>query len=105
MDNARFLLNVPVMSNEKPMMHVAFPPANRLGAEPQSQDTLRRAIQSAGTVQEAAKDFALLLYLMDFRDMFDWDFFMPRICRAVVFPMEDIEEGDKLIIRSVAQMD
>ena len=73
--------------------------------EPQSQETLRNAIQSAGTVQDALKDFNLLLYLMDFRDMFDWEYFMPRICRAVVFPMEDLEEGDKLVIRGVAQMD
>jgi hypothetical protein len=89
----------------QPSNQKKFPPANRLGAEAQSQDTLRKTIQSASTVAEAVRDFSLLLYLMDFREMFDWEYFMPRVCRAVIFPMEDLEEGDKIMIRSVAQLD
>lgn len=41
---------------------------------------------------------------MDFRDMFDWENAMPRICTAVVAGTE-LDEGDALIIRSVAGLD
>jgi hypothetical protein len=42
-----------------------------------------------------------LLYLMDRRDMFDWEHFMPRLCAAVKGE-NAVSEGDELIIKSVA---
>ena len=45
-----------------------------------------------------------LLYLMDFKEMLDWDHFMPRVCRAVTAGLE-LDEGDKLIIGSIAGLD
>lgn len=99
-DCSRFLLNVPVLTNESPKLHVLFPPANRIGAMPQSEDTLKQAIQQSN-VGEALKDFNLLLFLMDRQDMFDWNDFMPRLC-ATVKGEGEVSEGDELIIKSVA---
>jgi len=106
-DNSRFLLNVPVLTNEKPKLRMGFPAANRPGAlEPQSPETLKRCIlDSNGSVTNAVRDFNLLLYLMDFREMFDWEHFMPRICEAAMTPGAELDEGDKLIISSVAGLD
>lgn len=60
MHNARFLLNVPVKQNVAPKLAVRFPPANRVGASPQSPDAMKRAIlASNGSVTEALKDFNL----------------------------------------------
>eukprot|EP00614_Pseudopedinella_elastica_P008963 CAMPEP_0172609264 /NCGR_PEP_ID=MMETSP1068-20121228/29277_1 /TAXON_ID=35684 /ORGANISM="Pseudopedinella elastica, Strain CCMP716" /LENGTH=457 /DNA_ID=CAMNT_0013412751 /DNA_START=142 /DNA_END=1515 /DNA_ORIENTATION=- len=102
-DCSRFLLNVPVLANEAPRFKCAFPPANRVSTEPQSPEALKRCIlASGGSVTEAVKDFGLLLYLMDFREMFDWEHFMPRICTAATTLGAELDEGDKLIISSIA---
>jgi hypothetical protein len=57
-DCSRFLLNVPVLSNDKPKLRVLFPPANRVGAMPQSETVLKQALVQT-TVAEALKDFNL----------------------------------------------
>lgn len=57
-DCSRFLLNVPVLTNESPKLHVLFPSPNRAGAMPQTEDTLKQAIQQSN-VGEALKDFNL----------------------------------------------
>jgi hypothetical protein len=37
--------------------------------------------------------------------MFDWESFMPRICEVAMLPSAELDEGDKLIISSVAGLD
>ncbi len=103
-NNNRFLLNVPVLTNDRPVLHCRFPPASRPGSEPQSPDALKAAILSASSVSDAVRDFNLLLYLMDFQDMFDWEHSMPRIATAVATGTA-LDEGDALIIRSIAGLD
>lgn len=58
-DNNRFLLNVPVLQNERPLLQVKFPPANRIGASPQSPDSLKLCITQAESVSVAVRDFNL----------------------------------------------
>ena len=45
-----------------------------------------------------------LLYLMDFKEMLDWEHFMPRVCQAIITGVE-LDEGDKLIIGYIAGLD
>jgi|AntAceMinimDraft_5_1070358.scaffolds.fasta_scaffold199662_1 hypothetical protein len=41
---------------------------------------------------------------MDFKEMLDWEHFMPRVCRAVANGFE-VDEGDKMILGSIAGLD
>ena len=65
----------------------------------------RSILGNGGSITLAVKDWNMLLYLMDFRDMFDWEHFMPRVCGTVAIEGVELEEGDKLMIGSIAGLD
>lgn len=41
---------------------------------------------------------------MDFKEMLDWEHFMPRVCQAVTHGFE-VDDGDKMILGSIAGLD
>jgi len=99
-----FLLNVPVKHSTDPLFAKRFPDANRLGAH-QSPEALKDSLSHAPALIDGLRDFNLLLFLMDFPDMFGWDSDMPRIVQSVVDSQVPLEEGHSLMIKSFAGME
>lgn len=103
-ENQFFLLNVPVKHSTQPRFRRMFPDANRIGTQ-QSPDLVKDCVTSAGSTAEGLSDFNLLLFLMDFKDMFSWEDDMPRICQAITDPDATLDAGYDLLIRGFAGME
>jgi len=102
--NQMFLLNVRLKHSLQPRFRRVFPDANRIGSV-QSPELLKDCMASAGSTTGALSDFNLLLFLMDFKDMFHWDNDMPRICEAVTNPEVALDAGYDMLIRGFAGME
>mmetsp|Transcript_12717 Transcript_12717/g.26720 ORF Transcript_12717/g.26720 Transcript_12717/m.26720 type:complete len:446 (-) Transcript_12717:155-1492(-) len=101
-----FLLTIAIKDHTSPILRRHFPMANRIGTM-QTTDELKDLLSNPGgkSITECLSDFALLLFLMDFQDMFNWETDMPRICEAVKNPDAELDEGYAMIIKGFAGMD
>mmetsp|Transcript_33406 Transcript_33406/g.57217 ORF Transcript_33406/g.57217 Transcript_33406/m.57217 type:complete len:108 (-) Transcript_33406:107-430(-) len=101
-----FLLTIPIKDHTSPILRRHFPMANRIGST-QSTDELKDLLSNPGgkSVTECLSDFHLLLFLMDFQDMFNWTNDMPKICEAVKNPDVELDEGYAMIIKGFAGME
>lgn len=100
-----FLVTTPIEQHKSTMLVNLFPRANRIDSM-QIRDDIKRQFNKAGkegwTFIDMLADFHLLLFLCDFLDIHED---LPRICRAVVDRDTPLDEGYKLLLRSIAGME
>jgi nuclear protein localization family protein 4 len=106
-ENNFFLTVVPIVQHTSETFVADFPRPNRdLDDRVPSHDEMKRHLQQSGsagwTFEDRLADFSLLLYLSKFLDIHA-DF--PKICASVVDRSVPLDDGYKLIIKSMAGMD
>lgn len=106
-ENNFFLTVVPIVQHTSETFVADFPRANRdLDDRVPSHDEMKKHLQNAGrsgwTFEDRLADFSLLVYLSKFLDV-QADF--PKICASVVDRSVPLDDGYKLIIKSMAGMD
>ena len=103
--NSFFLKTVAIKPLETPKLQCQFPQANRMTG--QTRDELKDVISSVqgGNLSKSLADFHLLLFLMDFQDMFNWETDMPRIAGAVLDEATPLDEGYEMILKGFAGID
>jgi nuclear protein localization family protein 4 len=106
-ENNFFLTVVPIVQHTSETFVADFPRANRdLDDRVPSHDEMKKHLQNAGTAgwtfEDRLADFSLLVYLSKFLDV-RADF--PKICASVVDRSVPLDDGYKLIIKSLAGMD
>jgi nuclear protein localization protein 4 homolog len=99
---------VPIVQHTSEMLVAEFPRANRdfLDERTQSHEEMKKHLQKSGTAgwtfTDRLADFNLLIYLSKFLDV-NADF--PKICASIVDRSVPLDDGYKLIIKSMAGMD
>jgi nuclear protein localization family protein 4 len=106
-ENNFFLTVVPIVQHTSETLVAEFPRMNRdLDDRAPSNDEMKRHLQKSGsagwTFEDRLADFNLLIYLSQFLDI-NADF--PKICASVVDRSVPLDDGYKLIIKSMAGMD
>lgn len=106
-ENNFFLTVVPIVQHTSETFVAEFPRANRdLDERTQSHDEMKKHLQKSGTAGwtfiDRLSDFNLLIYLAKFLDV-NADF--PKICASIVDRSVPLDDGYKLIIKSMAGMD
>jgi len=106
-ENNFFLCVVPIVQHTSEMLIAEFPRANRdLDDRTQNHDELKRQLQKSGqsgwTFVDRLADFHLLIYLSKFLDL-NADF--PKICAAIHNRDVPLDDGYKLIIKSMAGLE
>ncbi|GAX11056.1 nuclear protein localization protein 4 homolog [Fistulifera solaris] len=104
-ENSFFLCVVPIVQHRSEQFVADFPRPNRLDVQ-QTHDALRRQLSKSGTAGwtfvDLLADFNLLIYLSKFLDI---DADMPKICASIVDRSIPLDEGYKLIIKSIAGLE
>lgn len=105
--NDFFLTVVPIVQHTSEMFIADFPRANRdVDTRKQSHDEMKKTLQKSGhagwTFEDRLADFNLLIYLSKFLDL-DADY--PKICASITNRDVPLDEGYKLIIKSMAGME
>jgi nuclear protein localization family protein 4 len=106
-ENDFFLCVVPIVQHTSEVFVADFPRLNReIDTRTPSHDALKRELSKSGTAgwtfEDRLADFNLLLYLSQFLDV-DSDF--PKICTSIVDRSVPLEDGYKLIIKSLAGLE
>ena len=106
-ENDFFLCVVPIVQHTSEVFVADFPRLNRdLDDRTPSHDALKRELSKAGsagwTFVDRLADFNLLLYLSQFLDV-DADY--AKICACVVDRTLPLDDGYKLIIKSLAGLE
>uniref|UniRef100_A0A7S3LCW4 Nuclear pore localisation protein NPL4 C-terminal domain-containing protein n=1 Tax=Amphora coffeiformis TaxID=265554 RepID=A0A7S3LCW4_9STRA len=106
-ENDFFICVVPIVQHNSETFVADFPRLNReLDDRTPSHDALKRELSKAGsagwTFVDRLADFNLLLYLSQFLDV-DADF--AKICASVVDRSVELNDGYKLIIKSLAGLE
>ena len=106
-ENDFFLCVVPIVQHKSETFVADFPRLNReIDERTPSHDALKRELSKAGssgwTFEDRLADFNLLLYLSQFLDV-DADF--AKICASVVDRNVPLDDGYKLIIKSLAGLE
>jgi len=106
-DNNFFLCVVPIAQHTSDNFVAEFPRCNReIDERVQSHDEMKKQLQKAGsagwTFEDRLSDFNLLVYLSRFLDM-NADF--PKICASLSDRKIPLDDGFKLIIKSMAGME
>jgi nuclear protein localization family protein 4 len=106
-ENNFFLTVVPIVQHTSETFVAEFPRANRdVDERTQSHDEMKRHLQKSGTAgwtfEDRLADFNLLIYLSKFLDV-NADY--PKICASIVDRSMPLDDGYKLIIKSMAGMD
>jgi nuclear protein localization family protein 4 len=106
-ENNFFLTVVPIVQHTSETFVADFPRANRdLDDRVPSHDEMKKHLANAGksgwTFEDRLADFSLLVYLSKFLDV-KADF--PKICASVKDRSVPLDDGYKLIIKSMAGMD
>jgi nuclear protein localization protein 4 homolog len=106
-ENSFFLTVVPIAQHTSEVFVAEFPRANRdLDERTQSHDEMKKHLSKSGTAGwtfiDRLADFNLLIYLSAFLDIHA-DF--PKICASIVDRSVPLDDGYKLIIKSMAGMD
>ena len=105
-ENSFFLTVVPIVSHTRDVLVADFPRVNRdLDERMPSHNELKAQLNKAGqagwTFEDRLADLNLLIYLSKFLDV-QADF--PKICAALA-NKQPVDDGYKLIIKSMAGMD
>ena len=105
-ENNFFLTVVPIVQHTSDVFVADFPKLNRdLDDRVPNHDALKRELSKAGsagwTLEDRLADLNLLLYLSDYLDAGD----LPRICASIVNREIPLDDGYKLIIKSLAGLD
>lgn len=107
-ENNFFLTVVPIVQHQSELQMIAeFPRANReLDDRSPSHDEMKRHLQKSGrsgwTFIDRLADFNLLIYLAKFLDV-NADY--PKICASIVDRTVPLDDGYKLIIKSMAGLE
>ena len=106
-ENSFFLTVVPIVQHTSELFVAEFPHLNRdLDDRTPSNDEMKRQLQKSGTAGwtfvDRLADFNLLLFLSQFVDV---DADLPKICAAIVDRSVPLDDGYKLIIKSLAGME
>ena len=106
-ENDFFLCVVPIVQHTSEVFVADFPRLNRdIDDRTPSHDALKRELSKSGTAgwtfEDRLADFNLLLYLSQFLDV-DADF--PKICASIVDRSVPLDDGYKLIIKSLAGLE
>lgn len=106
-ENNFFLCVVPIVQHTSQTLIAEFPRFNRgIDERTPSHEAMKRQLQKSGTAgwtfEDRLADFNLLIYLCQFLDI-DADF--PKICASIVDRSIALDDGYKLIIKSMAGMD
>ena len=106
-ENDFFICVVPIVQHNSETFVADFPRLNReLDDRTPSHDALKRELSKAGsagwTFVDRLADFNLLLYLSQFLDV-DADYV--KICASVVDRSVELDDGYKLIIKSLAGLE
>jgi nuclear protein localization family protein 4 len=106
-ENNFFLCVVPIVQHTSETFVAEFPRCNRdVDSRTQSHEEMKRHLQKSGnsgwTFEDRLADFNLLLYLSRFLDL-NADY--PKICESIVDRAVPLDDGYKLIIKSMAGMD
>ncbi|KAL7581112.1 hypothetical protein ACA910_005913 [Epithemia clementina (nom. ined.)] len=106
-ENNFFLTVVPIVQHTSDVFVADFPKLNRdLDDRVPNHDALKRELSKAGTagwtLEDRLADLNLLLYLSDYLDK---ENDLPRICTSIVNREIPLDDGYKLIIKSLAGLD
>jgi nuclear protein localization protein 4 homolog len=107
-DNNFFLTVVPIVQHTSAMFVADFPYMNRdIDTRSPSQNEMKKQLSQSGkagwTFVDRLADLNLLIYLSDYLDV-GTDY--PKICQAIVNrETQDLDDGYKLIIKSLAGLD
>lgn len=106
-ENNFFLTVVPIVQHTSDVFVSDFPKLNReLDDRIPSKDALKRELNKAGTAgwtfEDRLADLNLLIYLSD---TLDKDTDLPRICSSIVNRDIPLDDGYKLIIKSLAGLE
>lgn len=106
-ENSFFLAVVPIAQHTSDVFVAEFPRANRdLDERAQSHEEMKKHLSKSGTAgwtfTDRLADFNLLIYLSKFLDV-NADF--PKICASIVDRSVPLDDGYKLIIKSMAGID
>jgi nuclear protein localization family protein 4 len=106
-ENNFFLCVVPIVQHTSDVFIAEFPRANRdLDDRTQSHDEMKKHLQRSGTAGwtfvDRLADFNLLIYLSAYLDL-NADF--PKLCASIVDRNVPLDDGYKLIIKSMAGME
>ena len=95
---------VPIVQASSETFVSMFPKANREGVV-QTRNDLKKQLEKAGkegwTEKDLLRDFHLLLFLCDLLTLHD----MPALCQSLLDPEGRLEDGNLLLIRSIAGFD
>jgi nuclear protein localization family protein 4 len=101
-DNAFFLVSVPIKQFDTEFLVSKFPRANRIDSY-QTRDDLQTQLLLVGkegwTMVQLLSDFQLLLFLTDYLDPKDD---IPKICKSICDREIPLDEGYCLLLRSIA---
>ncbi len=104
-ENSFFLCVVPIVQHTSEQFVADFPRPNRLDVQ-QTHDALKKQLSKSGTAGwtfvDLLADFNLLIYLSKFLDI---DADMPKICASIVDRSIPLDDGYKLIIKSMAGLE
>ncbi len=104
-ENSFFLCVVPIVQHKSEQFVADFPRPNRLDVQ-QTHDALKRQLGKSGTAGwtfvDLLADFNLLIYLSKFLDI---DADIPKICASIVDRSIPLDDGYKLIIKSMAGLE
>ncbi|KAL9191143.1 hypothetical protein ACHAXT_000849 [Thalassiosira profunda] len=106
-ENNFFLTLVPINAYQSDTFVSTFPRANRAYDDRmQTHDEMKKQLSKSGqsgwTFEDLLSDFALLLYLCKFLDV---NSDMPKICQSVRDREVPLDDGYKILIKSMAGMD
>lgn len=106
-ENSFFLTVVPIAQHTSDTFIAEFPRANRdVDQRTQSHNEMKKQLSKSGTegwtFTDRLADFNLLIYLTSFLDI-NTD--LPKICASIVDRSVPLDDGYKLIIKSMAGME
>ena len=106
-ENSFFLTVVPIVQHTSELLVAEFPRLNRdIDDRTPSNDEMKRQLQKSGTsgwtFVDRLADFNLLVYLSQFLDV---DADLPKICASIVDRDVPLDDGYKLIIKSLAGLE
>ena len=104
-DNAFFLVTVPIASFDSDFLVSKFPYSNRIDTMATRDDVKTQMMQvgrEGWTLAALLADFQLLLFLTDILDPKDD---IPILCRSICDREIPLDEGYSLILRSIAGME
>ena len=106
-ENSFFLTVVPIVQHTSETFIAEFPRLNRdLDTRTPSNDEMKKQLSKSGTegwtFEDRLADFNLLVFLSSRLDL-DSDF--PKVCSAIVDRSSPLDDGYKIIIKSMAGLD